>query len=438
MAIKEKTLMQLFIPIGIETLFYMLAGMVDTLMLSSISDQAVGAVGTANAYLSMFILMFAIVSTGMMAVMTQNIGANRNGVAYQAKNIGIVFNLILGILLSAFLYFGAKWLLVTIGISKSLEELATTYITIVGSTCFINALIPVFSGYLRSFGFTKYPLYATIFGNIVNLLLNSLFLFYFHFGVVGVAIATVISKIANLLLVFIFSTKLINSKEFTERIKTKIVLKQIIKIGFPFALENLIYNFAITFAIKFLNQMDSEGFNVAARAYASQIANFTLIFGSGLAQANAIKVGWRIGRKEYEKCSIGTKKALYVGILFSTALGCLIAISAQFYLPKLTDNPEMIKIVTRLLWLDVILEIGRSTNLIYGSALKTCGDAVFPVVLGVIFMSLLIAGGTYFLGIAQGLLVTGCYIALTCDECFRGIGMFLRWKSGKWQGKGLI
>ena len=48
MAVERKTLAQLSVPICLETLFYMLSGMVDTLMLSSVSDQAVGAVGTAN------------------------------------------------------------------------------------------------------------------------------------------------------------------------------------------------------------------------------------------------------------------------------------------------------------------------------------------------------------------------------------------------------
>ena len=45
---RRKNLTQLFIPICLETLLYMLSGMVDTLMLSSVNDQAVGAVGTAN------------------------------------------------------------------------------------------------------------------------------------------------------------------------------------------------------------------------------------------------------------------------------------------------------------------------------------------------------------------------------------------------------
>ena len=58
MAAERKTLTQLSVPICLETLFYMLSGMVDTLMLSSVSDQAVGAVGTANTYIGVFIIMF--------------------------------------------------------------------------------------------------------------------------------------------------------------------------------------------------------------------------------------------------------------------------------------------------------------------------------------------------------------------------------------------
>ena len=67
---KRKTLTQLFIPICLETLLFMLAGMVDTLMLSSVGDQAVGAVGTANTYIGIFLIMFSIISSGMVAVMT--------------------------------------------------------------------------------------------------------------------------------------------------------------------------------------------------------------------------------------------------------------------------------------------------------------------------------------------------------------------------------
>lgn len=102
--VEKMSLTKLFIPIALETLCYMLAGMVDTIMLSSVGDNAVGAVGTANTYISVFIIMFHIVSSGMIAVMTQYIGAKRIGVAYQARQLGAVLNLMLGVALSVFLF----------------------------------------------------------------------------------------------------------------------------------------------------------------------------------------------------------------------------------------------------------------------------------------------------------------------------------------------
>ena len=98
MQVQRKTLTQLSIPICFETLFYMLSGMIDTLMLSSVSDQAVGAVGTANTYISVFIIMFGVISSGMVAVMTQNIGAGKPGIAYQARQLGLIFNAVIAVL----------------------------------------------------------------------------------------------------------------------------------------------------------------------------------------------------------------------------------------------------------------------------------------------------------------------------------------------------
>ena len=97
MAAERKTLTQLSVPICLETFFYMLSGMVDTLMLSSVSDQAVGAVGTANTYIGVFIIMFGVISSGMIAVMSQNIGAGIPGIAYQARQLGLIFNALIGI-----------------------------------------------------------------------------------------------------------------------------------------------------------------------------------------------------------------------------------------------------------------------------------------------------------------------------------------------------
>ena len=106
MQVQRKTLTQLSIPICFETLFYMLSGMVDTLMLSSVSDQAVGAVGTANTYISVFIIMFGVISSGMVAVMTQNIGAGKKSRAWKGFYTAIITGCSVGIIIFMVGFFG--------------------------------------------------------------------------------------------------------------------------------------------------------------------------------------------------------------------------------------------------------------------------------------------------------------------------------------------
>ena len=438
MAVERKTLAQLSVPICLETLFYMLSGMVDTLMLSSVSDQAVGAVGTANTYIGVFIVMFGIISSGMVAVMSQNIGAGRPGIAYQARQLGMIFNAVIGILMSAVLAVFSGGILRMVSIAPALFEPAETYLKIVGGTCFLNALIPIFSSYLRVFGYTKHSLIGTIVGNILNIILNSVFLYVFHRGVMGVAVATVISRIVNLIIVAIMGAVLIKAKQSPERISPQKILAQIVKIGFPSALETALYNVAMTFIVRFMNQMDANGMNVTARSYAMQIADFSYCAGAALAQANAIMTGWRIGANELEECDRGTRKAVIYGLVTATCFSVTFALSGRFIVHIFTDNTQMISLVVKLLIIDIFLEFGRVTNLVYSQALKTSGDALFPVIMGAIFMYLFAVGGTYFLGIHMGLLAVGAYIAMAGDECARAVGMVLRWKSGKWKSKSLV
>ena len=148
---QNKSLFQLFVPLCLETIFYMLSGMVDTLMLSSVGDQAVGAVGTANTYIGVFIIMYSVVSMGMLAVMTQNIGAGRPGIACQAKTLGLWFNGILGVVMSVFLFFCSDGILYVVGIAPALKEPAVQYLRIVGGGSILNAMIPILAGYLCAF-----------------------------------------------------------------------------------------------------------------------------------------------------------------------------------------------------------------------------------------------------------------------------------------------
>lgn len=430
----HKGLKQLFIPIYLEMLCSTLTGIVDTAMVSSVGDQTVGAVGTANTYISMFIILFSIISTGMVAVITVYIGAGKLGAAYQAKQLGLGFNLVTGSILSLFLGLFSGNILQFVGIADSLMKPAQIYLSIIGGFCILNALIPVYSGYLRAFGYTRQPFLIATAGNFVNLVLNTVFLFGFNMGVAGVAYATVISKGVTLIGNILISRKYIKIADLEQEPSGKILI-QIVRIGLPSALETTLYNVAMTFIISLLNQMDGTGVYAIARSYTMQITHFSYCAGAALAQANAIIIGWNLGAKRFDICDKSTKRAALIGIAVAVSLSSFFAVASDVIMNLFTEDPYMKVLVGQLLFIDIVLEIGRVTNLVFGSALKASGDATFTTIIAVIFMYLCAVGGTYWFGIRWNWLVIGAYTGMTLDECIRAVCMLIRWQSGKWRNK---
>ena len=437
MTIERKRLPQLFFPIFLETLCSILAGIVDTLMLSVEGDQAVGAVGTATVYVNIFIILFLVISTGMTAVMTQYIGAGRPGIAQRVKRLGLLFNLVFGAVVTLILVCFGGDILEAIGVAAQLRRSAKTYLQTVGFFCICNALIPVFSSYLRAFGHTAPSMAGTLLANVINIVLNAFFLLVLHWGVFGVALATGISRLFHLLFIWLASRKLIRPVSDIAPPKNRELLGKVIRVGLPGAMESCMYNLAITIVISLLNGMDDTGIQATARTYAAQIANFSISTGIALAQANAILVGWRIGARELEVCDRGTRRVALLGIALAVGIAGFFALTARVVLSVFTDDPDMIRLVSRLLVVDIFLEVGRVCNLVFGDALKTSGDAVYPMCVAVVFAFVCAAGGTWLLGVRLGGLVMGAYIAMASDECVRAVFMFLRWHSGTWKTKKL-
>ena len=438
MSPKKYGLLGLFLPIFLELLFTILAGMVDTMMLSSVGDHAVGAVGTANSYINVFLVLFTIISSGMMAVMTQYIGAKRPGIAQQTLRLGLLVNLAAGVVISLLLCVGADPILTLVGIAQDLREPARVYMQTVGAFCVCSALIPVYSSYLRAFGHTASTMYATIFSNVMNFVLNALFLFVLNMGVFGVALATGISRLINLIWVWAASRFRVEKVSDPSRLKSGEIYRKIMRIGLPGAMEIVLYNLAMMIITSLLNRMDSNGLQVTARAYASTIASFSYCASSALAQANAILVGWRIGAGEITICDRETRRNAVVGILMSGCGAGLLALFAEPILGIFTQDPEMIRLVGILLAIEIALEMGRAANMVFGFSLKSSGDAAYPMMIAVVFMFLLAVGGTWLFGVKLGWLVIGSFVGMAMDECTRAVLMFLRWHKGYWKNKSLL
>ena len=431
-------MLRLAIPIFIETFLFMLSGIADTLILSNVSDNAVAAVGTVSTYNGMFFLIFSVVSSGVLSVMSQYIGAQQKGVAFQARQLAIVFNGVLGLILSFAIGFGAETIIRGLRVAEALREDAILYFRIVGAGCVLDALVPVFAAYLRAFDHTKYSLIGAASGAILNLILNTLFVFAFKFGIMGVAFATIAGKALNLFLCLWFGFRKIKGLRFVERTSRVLLIRQIAKVGLPAAVETAVYSLAMAATMTFLNWMDPNDFNAASRSYASTITSFAYCVSLALAQANIIMVGWAIGKGRIKDCYPNTTIVALIGNGTGIVIELIFAIVSPWMLHLFTHDPELIRITTIVLYIDIILEVGRSGNIVFGGTLKSTGDSFIPMVYSVIITSICVVGGVYLFGNVLGLGVLGAYIGRIADECLRAIFMFFRWRSGKWEKKVLI
>ncbi len=274
-------------------------------------------------------------------------------------------------------------------------------------------------------------------GNVVNIVLNAYFLYVKKAGVAGVAAATVISRIVNLMLLVLWSQKLYQAPEKSNMISNRRLFREILKIGLPAALENTAYVISVSITVSIINIYDASGFSASARSYALTVATYTHCASLSFGQANGIVAGWLMGEGKADECSVCTKISSAYSCATALLFGSLLTLSSPLYMKSFSQNPDMQAIVTVLVAINIILELGRAVNVCYAGALKATGDAIYPMIIVIIFGYLVGAGGTWLLCGAIGLNpAIAAFISMAADECIRGVFMILRWRTGTWRNKG--
>ena len=439
----EKNLYKLAIPIFIELLFMMLLGTVDTIMLSRFDDNAVGAVSNANTVINFLTVLINVVSVGIGVVISNYLGARNEDFAKRAISTGVFFNTILGLSLFLFFQFFGDSLFKLVGTSEIFLLNSTNYLKIVTMGIPFIALSQVLSASLRSYGKPRQMMIVTMISNIINVIINFILIFdVFHTnnpvitGVNGAAIGTLASYLFTFVLSIILVKKIIKAKIINLNLD-KECLKQILRIGLPSALENVSYNISQFIILWVVNQMKDENI-VNARAYILTITSFVYLFSNSFANSNQIIIGYDIGEKDYDAAYKQTYKSFLHGLVYVLVMVSIINIFGRDVLGILTKNEDIINIALKALPIIIILEIGRTSNLVFIQALKACGDTIFPLVIGIASMLGIAALGSYIFGLCLSLGIVGIFIAAAADECMRGILVVFRWKSKAWTKKSII
>ncbi|MBQ7608229.1 MAG: MATE family efflux transporter [Desulfovibrionaceae bacterium] len=443
----RKRLFRLARPIFFETLLLMSLGMIDVFMLSQISDASVAAVGLVNQILNMIFLVFIVGATGSLVVCSQYLGAKRPGDFLVAARVSMLLNAAIGLIVSLLLFFGAQTILEIMDAKADLLENATNYCEIVGGFAFLVALTFAATSILRAREMAQYPMYVSLITNIVNIIGNYLLIFG-HMGfpalaVEGAAWATVVSRLAGLILLLFFLAKrglrveengaAHAAKKLCADALTKLL--QILRIGIPGAGEMFSYASSQVVITYFINMLGTDA--LAARTYMMNIVICTFIFAISIAQAASVSCGHLVGKHSFAAAKALGSFAINRALLISGALSLLLALLAPLFMPVMTENQHILSLCLTLFWIDILLELGRAVNILTGRLLSAVGDPLFPLKVSIIVVWSVATLGGYIAGITLGFGLIGMWTLFLIDECLRASIQWHYWRTGRWMNKSI-
>ncbi|MCY9517500.1 MATE family efflux transporter [Paenibacillus apiarius] len=424
-------------PIFMESLFGMLLGTADTMMLSSYSDGAVAAVGVANQILTVVGLMFGFVTVGTSVVLNQWLGAGKLRDADLIGRTALTLNLMIGLLFSAGLGTHAEVFLLLFKLPPDLLAEGSAYLSIVGSSVFMVAMSMTLGTMLRCRGMVKDMMVISFGVNLLHILGNYLVLMEPFglpvLGVDGVAVSTWISRAIALAAYWAVCNRRLEQpvRLMNPLHMRKGNLRLIFKLGIPSAGEHVSYNLSqvvITYLVALLGAAA-----LTTKIYTQSITAFVFVFSMAIGQGTQIMVGHLIGAMRKDDAYQSGIRHLKLAVLVSLGIGIILYSLSDPMIGLFTSDPDILQLGKQLMLLSILLEPARACNMVLISSLNAAGDVKFPVLIGLVSMWGLSVPLAYLFGIIFELGLTGIWLAFAIDEWVRALVMLRRWRKRAWQ-----
>lgn len=442
--IKVKSLSYLAIPIFLELLLVQVVGKIDIIMLARVKENAensVAVVGGMSQILDMQTVILGFINLATSILIAQFVGSNNKKKIQEIIGVSLLSNLILGILLGGVYLVACDKILQKMKISSELIILGRTYFKLVGGSCLFQGILLSCGAIMKSKGNPKIILFVNIGVNLLNIFGNWIFIFgkfgIEPMGINGAGFSTMISRGIGAIVAFLVMSHYCNFK-FRKDIISLRMGKNMIGIGFPTAMEHLAWNFGQILIAIIVNSMGKEMMTV--RTNLMIVSNFIMIFSIALGYATAVQVGQLIGSghkdEAYERCYKSLKISLVLAVIISVGVFLFRNEIMKILVGKM--DKDLIALSLKIFPFMIFVETGRVFNIVIINSLHAAGDIVFPMLIGIVFVFLIAVLFSYGLGIYFGLGLVGVWIANGLDEWTRGLIMFWRWKSKKWQKRSII
>ena len=338
--------------------------------------------------------------------------------------------------------FGGMPILQLMNMPAHLQTMGLTYLQIIALCLLPEAIALCMAASLRAYGYTREAMYVTVIVNIVTLVGNALLL-YGWFGlpkmsVAGVACSTVIGRLVGVvLLIWLIRQRLGLQLRWRACCQfSSDILSKIMKIGLPTAGENLSWMLQMMVITSFVALLGDK--MLATQSYFFQISLFVMLFGIAIGLGTEIMIGHLVGAGELDQAYHRLMRSLKIGLVVTVISVAIVVFAGPHLMGLFTSDRVILATAGHLFLLSLILEPGRTFNIIVISSLRATGDARFPFRMALVSMWGIAIPVAYLCGIHWGWGLVGIWCGFVMDEWVRGLTMFWRWRSRRWEKKVLV
>lgn len=417
-------------PLYLEMCLGVAVGLAGTALAARVSDVAGGAFALGNQVFSLLFIVFRVVGAGIGVVVAQALGSGRAQAARSVARACLGASTWVGASTAAVAFATAYPLLRLLNAPAEVLPLAGAFLQWLAPALLLDAWNASMASVARAHLRTREALLVVVAMHACHLL--AALALMPALGLAGFALALGASRVLGLgLHLLLWRARLGIAPRACDwwRLDRR-ELAEVLRIGLPGAAENIAYRVSFAASVAVAGHLGAQA--LATHAYVFQINVVVLLFGLAIGLAAEIVVGHLVGAGRLQQAHTLVRRALAAGLVTSVAAAATAALFGRDLLALFTGDAAILAAGTALLWWTVLLEPGRTMNLVVINALRATGDARYPVIAGAASMAIVLAGGSWWLGVVLDLGLVGVWIAYAADEWIRGLLMWLRWERHGW------
>lgn len=434
------TNLQLAYPVILGMLGHTLIGIVDNIMVGKLGATELAAVSLGNSMIFIAMSIGIGFSTAITPIVAEAEAEKDEHKIRSTFHHGLLLCIILGVFLFGLVVF-AKPIMELLHQPEEVINLAKPYLDWVAFS-----LVPliIYQGYKQfadGLSMTKYSMYAIIMANIVHVAFNYWLIYgiwiFPKMGILGAGLGTVISRIAMVVFMHFI---LINHKKLRPYFKNfnfseikKPVIKKIVNLGFPSAMQMLFEVVLFTAAIWLCGNIGKT--SQAANQIALSLASMTFMFAMGLSVVSMIRISQQKGLHNYKQLIVVARSifllAILIEIIFAIMFVALHATLPYLFLNmenthQLLDNKEVIEIASKLLLVAAVFQISDGLQVVVLGALRGLQDVKIPMY--ITFVAYWVIGFpiSYYLGEHTSLKAEGVWIGLLAGLTAAALFLYIR------------